>query len=44
MALNDNSDFKIDKELNPNDKLLTVGFELGLKPLSFYYGNEPIGL
>lgn len=44
MSLNDNSDLKIDKELNPDDKLLTVGFDLGLKPLSFYYGNEPMGL
>lgn len=43
MELLDNSDLKIDKDLNPNDKLLTVGFNLGLKPLAFYSGNEPVG-
>lgn len=40
----DNSDLKIDKALNPNDPLLTVGFDLALKPLSYYYGNEPMGM
>ena len=44
LIVRDNSDLKIDKDLNPDDKLLTVGFDLGLKPLSFYYGNEPVGI
>ena len=44
LIVRDNSDLKIDKDLNPDDKLLTVGFDLGLKPLSFYYGNEPVGV
>jgi len=44
MELNDNSDLNIDKDLNPNDELLTVGLNFGLKPLAFYTGNEPMGL
>ena len=44
LIVRDNSDLKIDKDLNPDDKLLTVGFDLILKPLSFYYGNEPLGV
>jgi len=43
MELLDNSDLKVDTELNPKDKLLTVGFNFGIKPLAFYSGNEPAG-
>ena len=44
MEINKNANLTIDKNLNPNDKLLTVGFNLGSKPLSFYLNDEPMGL
>ena len=40
----DPSQYIIDKNLDPNWELITVGMELDTKPISFYGQNEPKGI